>query len=74
MNENFPGVERLRKKIYLGDSVYCGNDGYQIWVFTSNGIEVQDAIALDDSVVAHLKTYVEEWREDQDNERSLEDE
>lgn len=45
--------------VYLGDAVYASFDGFQIWLRTSNGIQVLDQIALDPSVYAALIRYAE---------------
>lgn len=47
-----------RDKQYLGDGVYVGHDGYQIWLTVENGIEVTDAIALEPLVLDRLLAYV----------------
>ena len=46
-----------RSKTYLGDSVYVGHDGYQLWLWTDNGYGPQNEIALDDEVWSALVAY-----------------
>ncbi len=43
---------------YLGDGVYCGHDGYQIWLYTQTGGYDDQAIALDPYVQERLRNYV----------------
>lgn len=43
----------FQKIVYLGDGVYAGNDGYQIWIW----VQDSNAIALEPRVMANLKQY-----------------
>lgn len=52
----------MENKQYLGDGVYVGHDGYQIWLETSNGISTTNRIALEPQVWAKLVGYVESLR------------
>ncbi len=45
---------KYKDTVYLGDGVYCGHDGYQIWLYTQQGNE----IALDPIVQENLRKYV----------------
>lgn len=55
MGDRRPTIEFLRHKCkYLGDGVYAHFDGYQIWLYVSNGVEVTDAVALEDPVFNEL--------------------
>lgn len=45
---------------YLGDGVYAEFDGYQIWVWTSNGIEASPRIALEPAVIERLNEFFAE--------------
>lgn len=51
-------VNNLKLKRYLGDGVYAGFDGYQIWVWTDlgDGHEVH-AIAFEAETLASLAKY-----------------
>lgn len=49
--------EELKDQIYLGDGVYAGQDGYHIWLWTSNGVEDSSPIALEPAVIDFLNTY-----------------
>lgn len=49
----------LRDQIYLGDGLYCGHDGFQIWLYTSNGFEISNEVALDSNVQHALFRYLE---------------
>jgi hypothetical protein len=46
----------LKLKRYLGDGVYAGFDGYQIWVWAERDGR-EHAIALDAQTMAALKKY-----------------
>ena len=48
---------------YLGDGVYAEFDGYQIWLYTHDGISRLCEIALEPGVFARLLTYAERLRE-----------
>lgn len=48
------------KSDYLGDAVYAEWDGYQIKLFTSNGITAIDTIYLDPKVQVNLVRFIEE--------------
>ena len=42
---------------YIGDGVYAYFDGYQIYIYTSDGIEESDVIALEDNTMIALIDY-----------------
>jgi hypothetical protein len=42
---------------YLGDGVYCSFDGFQVWIWTSNGITSSEKIALDSDTLNALVKY-----------------
>lgn len=44
-------------KTYLGDGVYAEFDGYYIWLYTSNGVEESQRIALEPQVLDNLNSY-----------------
>jgi len=48
------------KEAYIGDGVYAQFDGYHIWLYTSNGIEQSDKIALEPEVLANLNNFAKE--------------
>lgn len=50
-------MNNAKDKDYLGDGVYVGHDGYQIWLWTSDGITVSNTIALDPTVYEALVRY-----------------
>ena len=50
----------LSNVIYLGDGVYIGNDGFQFWLYTSNGDTMTNRIALPPEVLTNLLDYIEE--------------
>ena len=49
----------LKEQRYLGDGLYCGFDGFQIWLYASNGLRVSDEVALEPNVLEALFNYVE---------------
>jgi hypothetical protein len=44
---------------YIGDSVYASYDGYQVWLYTYNGLSVSDKIALEPPVMRSLIDYAQ---------------
>lgn len=49
---------------YLGDGVYAWFDGYQTWIWTSNGITDSDRIAIDDATLRSLNNFHKRMKED----------
>jgi hypothetical protein len=47
----------MKDEIYLGDAVYAGQDGYHIWLWTSDGIEKSKPVALEPAVLDALFAY-----------------
>ena len=47
----------LKRKRYIGDGVYAGFDGYQIWLWTSDGVEESAPIALEGPTLLALTKY-----------------
>ena len=54
---------RLMLKRYIGDGVYAGFDGYQIWIWTSNGVEESAPIALEGPTLLSLTKYASDLHE-----------
>lgn len=52
----------MKPKTYLGDGVFAGFDGFQVWIWASDGIRESEKIALDDSTLAALNAYYERCR------------
>jgi hypothetical protein len=50
-------------KDYLGDGVYAEFDGYQVWIWTSNGIVNGDKIALEPAVLRALNAFAKRCEE-----------
>ena len=48
---------------YLGDGVYISWDGYQIKLYTSDGVKVIDVIYLDPHIQVALTKYIEDISE-----------
>ena len=44
-------LTKLQGALYIGDGVYVGSDGMHVWLCTSNGVAVTNAVALDDQVL-----------------------
>lgn len=42
---------------YLGDGCYVRFDGYQLWVYTHNGIRTLSEVALEPGVYRELAAY-----------------
>jgi hypothetical protein len=53
----------LTHKQYLGDSVYAGSDGYQIWIWLNNGMGESNHIALDADTLDSLIAYAMKLKE-----------
>lgn len=51
-----------RELEYIGDGVYARFDGYQVWIWTSNGISDGQPIALEPEVLEALFKYNKEVR------------
>lgn len=51
-----------KNKMYLGDSVYATDHGFQICLTTENGGEPSNEIYLDDQVTHALFRYIEKIR------------
>lgn len=49
-------MPELRDIQYLGDGVYAGHDGFQVWVYTDR-LEGRHYIALEPMVLAALVGY-----------------
>lgn len=49
---------------YLGDALYANFDGYQIELFTFNGLGVTNQIYLDTETLKCFLSYVERIRND----------
>lgn len=58
----------MKNKVYLGDAVYAENENeYQIKIYTSDGINQDDAIYLDRAVFIQLLIYaknVMKWEDE----------
>ncbi len=52
-------LDQLKDKCYLGDGVYCGHDGYQIWLVTEG-----NKIAIDPYVFKQLVEYAKLHKKD----------
>lgn len=50
-------AKRFENPDYLGDGVYVGHDSYQVWVWTSNGVDESAPIALEAPVLEALVRY-----------------
>ena len=51
-------VKKLEDKQYLGDGLYCGNDGWSIWVWSSDGENLTHRpVALEPETLEALVQY-----------------
>jgi hypothetical protein len=48
--------------MYLGDGVYVGFDGYHVWLYTDNGIQVTNKIALEPDVLDNFHSWETKFR------------
>lgn len=46
------------EKTYLGDGVYAEHDGFQVWIWTSNGVRESERIALEPVTLKALNEFV----------------
>ena len=49
----------LKDEAYMGDGVYAGHDGYQLWTYTSNGITKDNQTAFDPTTFQAFLKYGE---------------
>ncbi len=47
---------------YLGDGLYASFDGYQIRLYSSNGIRATNEVYLEPEVLARFEAYVADLR------------
>lgn len=47
----------MNDETYLGDGIYAAQDGYHIWIWTSDGLSKSRAIALEPNVLDALAAY-----------------
>ena len=55
-------TDHFQEARYVGDGVYAGHDGYQVWVWTSNGVVESEPIALETEVLEKLVRFNDELR------------
>lgn len=53
-------VNELHDKTYLGDGVYIGHDGWSAFLWTSDGVYVDNVIALEPEVLEAFDAW--RWR------------
>lgn len=58
------GVKPPTAEIYLGDGVYARHDGFQIWLWTSDGVHRSSSIALEPNVIVSLAAYIRKCGEE----------
>lgn len=49
----------MNRAEYLGDGLYAQDEGFQITLFASNGIGVQERVCLEDTVLENFFKFVE---------------
>lgn len=42
---------------YIGDGVYATFDGYQVWIWTSDGIRQSEKVAIEPTTLGRLNAY-----------------
>lgn len=52
----------MNNKIYIGDSVYVSNDGYQLILTTENNGYASNTIYLEPHMIVLLQEYVDNLR------------
>ena len=53
----------LNNRIYLGDGLYAGTDGYQVVLYAHNGLRVLHEVYLDALVLESFELWVKGLRE-----------
>jgi len=48
---------------YLGDGAYVEYDGFQVRLYTSNGIEVTNEVYLEPAVLSHFLAWIAKLQE-----------
>ena len=43
---------------YLGDGLYVYHDGYHVWLYTSDGVEETNSVALEPAVLDAFNRWV----------------
>lgn len=61
------GTMELLEQMYLGDGVYVGVEQNMIWLYTSDGYEVTNKIALEPIVLEAFNIYQEKLKEGRSN-------
>lgn len=59
----------LQNPEYIGDGVYVGHDGYQLWLYANHHETPTDKIALTQEVYAALLVYVDKMAGTDDAEK-----
>lgn len=52
-------ADRFRDVAHLGDGTYAGHDGYQVWVWASDGLHETAPVALEPGVLTALVQYAQ---------------
>lgn len=51
---------KMKLKRYLADGLYAGYDGFQLWLWTSDGFADTNAVALDDVTLNRWRDYLQD--------------
>lgn len=54
-------MAELRDHVYLSDGVYAAYDGFQIWIWTSDGVRESEKIAIDPITLSRLKDFADRY-------------
>jgi hypothetical protein len=60
--ENDVNDEEFKDKYYLGDGLYCGHDGYHVWLWCDRD-GTRHFVALEPHVMTALELYVKRLQE-----------
>lgn len=68
MNNNESEIaKKLKGSTYIGDAVYISFDGYQVWLKTTDGLEITNQIALEPGALHTMLMYIERLKCEPDN-------
>lgn len=54
-------TDEMQREAYIGDGVYATFDGWQVWIYTSNGVDKSKAIALEPAVLEALNKFADQF-------------
>ena len=51
--------DKLTEQMYIGDGVYAGFDGFHVWLYTDDGLQITNQIALEPEVLLQFLKWTE---------------